>query len=171
MHTARCMMLSLLPRVQAPARHVRGLRCHERSVSQVRRPAAANSSTEWGRTSQPMLRVRQHTDRIRLTSFAVSASANGNDDSEVIAARNQLVRIESPPVKSHIRDAITQTELSVPTDGGTGGWLQHRAKVDVEGSGPGNDWIAELVEENWIEVLPVDLSAPNGLKGTHNVTD
>jgi len=39
----------------------------------------------------------------------------------------------------------------VPADDGTGGWLQHRAKVDVEGSGPGEDWIEELVANDWIE--------------------
>jgi len=35
----------------------------------------------------------------------------------------------------------------VPGKDGTGGWLAHRSTIDQPGSGPGNDWLAQLVSD------------------------
>lgn len=51
-----------------------------------------------------------------------------------------------------------------PRADGTGGWLAHRSKLDVPGSGPGDDWVKQVFEDPDGDLGPAAAFAPGNIE-------
>eukprot|EP00241_Pyramimonas_parkeae_P004892 CAMPEP_0114225332 /NCGR_PEP_ID=MMETSP0058-20121206/605_1 /TAXON_ID=36894 /ORGANISM="Pyramimonas parkeae, CCMP726" /LENGTH=360 /DNA_ID=CAMNT_0001335909 /DNA_START=168 /DNA_END=1250 /DNA_ORIENTATION=- len=136
-----------------------------RAVHFGQRAVVSHASSISKRLSSPGLSIVPSGKRISTRRM------NGSEPAEL-----KLSNARQAPARvfASSSDAEQSTDQSaLPDDGytlatteeGRGGWLQHRLAVDRPASGPGCDWIQELMDDHWLQGA-VDF-VPPGQRMTH----